>query len=206
MTTRRGTLTISGIAADRNKTIAKTVTAIGVAGAMLALAGCSSVPEEGIVMPGADGKNYVVADGTERPTYKSKEDCIADVTEQIAKLKADGETVSDSPEKLCESSEKYGNTYHHAGGSFIWLGPLLFGGSRWDSPRVQSWAPVQAGGFAAPGAAVQPDVAPAAPAGSKVGSKTSLKGGFGGTSKAGKSGGFGSGAKSSSIGHSSFGG
>lgn len=201
---RRGNLTISGIGADRAKTLAKTVTAIGVAGAMLALAGCSSVPEEGVVMPGADGKNYVVADGTERPTYKSKEDCIADVTEQIAKLKADGEAITQTPEQLCESSEKYGNTYHHAGGgSFIWLGPLLFGGSRWDSPRVQSWAPVQAGGFAAPGAAAQPDIAPAAEAGSKVGAKAPLKSGFGGSAK---SGGFGSGAKSSSVSHGSFGG
>ncbi|MGO2749223.1 MAG: hypothetical protein ACTIA6_04140 [Pseudoclavibacter sp.] len=173
----------------------KTVGAMGVAAAMMFLAGCSTVPDEGIVVEGADGENYVLPEGAERPTYASKEDCLADVNEQIQLLEQQGEQLEGDAESLCESSSSYGTHYSSA----LWLGPVLFASSRWNSTRVSSWAPVTSGGFAAPGSAAHSDVAQKAPAGATVGSRAPLKNGFGSTGKSGfgstvkgKSGGGGS--------------
>ncbi|WP_159599464.1 hypothetical protein [Agromyces humi] len=197
-TRRRGQLELSGVATHR-PSAPKIATAIGVAGAMFLLAGCATFPEDGEVVTGADGENYVLPDGTERPVYRSKEDCIADVTEQMKKLADAGEPVQGDPDQLCESSDGY---HGHYGGGALWLGPLLFSGSRWDSPRVSSWAPVTQGGFAKPGSVAHSDVVEKAPAGAKVGTRAPLSGGFG---SSGKAAGFGSSAKSGS--HSgSFGG
>ncbi|MEJ3404651.1 hypothetical protein WDJ51_07900 [Rathayibacter sp. YIM 133350] len=193
--TRRGSLTLTGVAASRTTRAAAMV---GVAGALFALAGCSSLPKDGTVVTGADGEKYVVPDDTERPVYASKEECLADVAEQLEKLRQDGKSVDQTPEQLCESSDRYQGHY----GAGLWLGPLLFAGSRWNSSRVSSWAPVQAGGFAAPGSAPS-DVAEKAPASAKVGSRAPLTGGFG---SSGKSSGFGHSVKSGSGGFGSFGG
>lgn len=137
----------------------KTVGAMGIAAAMMFLAGCSTVPDEGIVVEGADGENYVLPEGAERPTYKSKEDCLADVNEQIQLLEQQGEQVEGDAESLCESSSSYGTHYSSA----LWLGPVLFASSRWNSTRVSSWAPVTSGGFAASGSSAHSDVAQKAP-------------------------------------------
>ena len=193
---RSGTVQLSGLAATR-PTAPKAVAAIGMAGAMLLLAGCSTFPEDGVVVRGADGEDYILPDGTERPVYASQEDCLMDVAEQIRLLRQDGETVTATPEALCESSDDYHGHY----GSGVWLGPLLFNGSRWDSSRVSGWAPVSGGGFAKPGSVAHSDVVERAPAGAKLGERAPLTGGFG---SSGKSGGFGSTVKGSHSG--SFGG
>ena len=170
----------------------KTVGAMGIAAARMFLAGCSTVPDEGIVVEGADGENYVLPEGAERPTYKSKEDCLADVNEQIQLLEQQGEQVEGDAESLCESSSSYGTHYSSA----LWLGPVLFASSRWNSTRVSSWAPVTSGGFAASGSSAHSDVAQKAPAGATVGSRAPLKSGFGSTGKSG----FGSSVKGKSGG------
>ena len=160
--------------------LARGVAVASIAGAVLALSGCAPTAE-GIVLEGADGEKYVVPDNAERPMYNSKEDCIADVTEQIAVLEKQGEDIVDTPEELCEPSSNYPQA-HYSG---LWLGPLLFAGSRWNSSRVSGWAPVPSGGFAAPGSKLQSDVVSPAPAGAKTGERAPLKGGFGSSGKSG---------------------
>ncbi|MWB98161.1 hypothetical protein [Agromyces seonyuensis] len=162
--------------------------AIGVAGALFLLAGCTSIPEDGEVVLGADGEKYVLPDGVERPVYESEADCLADVRERIAALEADGQQVEGTPEELCESTDAYHG--HYGGG--LWLGPLLFAGSRWDSSRASSWSSVTSGGFAASGAAAQPDVVSKAAPDATLGSRAPLTGGFGNSGKTG----FGTSAKS----------
>lgn len=152
---------------------------VSIAGATLALSGCTA-PDDGIVLTGADGKEYVLPEDAERPQYDSKEDCIADITERIRILESQGEEIADSPEDLCESSEGYRGAYAHP-----WLGPILFFGNRWSSNRVAGWSSVGNGGFAAPGAYLPPDVVQPAPAGAKAGQRATLKGGFGATGKSG---------------------
>jgi hypothetical protein len=160
--------------------LARGVAVASIAGAVLALSGCAPT-EEGIVLEGADGEKYVVPDSAERPMYSSKEDCIADVTEQIAVLEKQGQDIVDTPEELCEPSSNYPRA-HYSG---LWLGPLLFAGSRWNSSRVSGWAPVPSGGFAAPGSKLQGDVVSPAPAGSTTGERAPLKSGFGSSGKSG---------------------
>lgn len=181
MRARRTTdLTLSGLAARHRSGAARSSLAVlTLAGATLALSGCTA-PDDGVVLTGADGQKYVVPDGAERPEYRSKEDCIADVTEQIRQLEAQGEDIVDEPEDLCESTEGYHGAYVHP-----WIGPLIFAGARWNSSRVAGWSPVASGGFAAPGGYVQKDVVSPAPAGSKVGERAPLKGGFGSSGKSG---------------------
>ncbi|TAJ49210.1 MAG: hypothetical protein EPO52_05340 [Herbiconiux sp.] len=175
-----GGVVLSGIAASHRGSVRRGVAVASVAGAVLALSGCAPT-EEGVVLEGADGQKYVVPENAERPMYDSKEACIADVTEQIAVLEKQGEDIVDTPEELCEPSSRYPNA-HYSG---LWLGPLLFAGSRWNSPNVSGWATVPSGGFAAPGAKVQSDVVSPAPAGSRVGERAPLKGGFGSSGKSG---------------------
>jgi hypothetical protein len=175
-----GKLALSGLAAQHRSGDTRTARAVAIAsiaGATLALSGCTA-PDDGVVTTGADGENYVLPDGAERPQYRSKEDCIADVTEQIAALEAQGEDVGDDPETLCESSESYSGAYFYP-----WLGPILFAGSRWNSSRVAGWSTVGNRGFAAPGSTLQSDVVSPAPAGSAPGERAPLKGGFGSTGK-----------------------
>jgi hypothetical protein len=144
------------------------------------MSGCTP-PEEGIVLEGADGEKYVVPDSAERPEYDSKEACIADVTEQIALLERQGEQIDDNPEDLCEDASAYsGGHYTHA-----WLGPIIFAGSRWNSPNVAGWSTVGSGGFAAPGSKLQTDVVSRAPAGANTGDRTALANGFGSSGKSG---------------------
>ncbi|AND17866.1 hypothetical protein [Rathayibacter tritici] len=170
---------ISGIAKNRRGLIIGGVVAVGAVGLAVALA--SGDPStDGVVATGADGQDYVIPENAERPVYASREDCLADVQEQIAQLQAQGEQVGDDPEQLCESTDEYRG--HYAGG--YWIGPLIFASSRWNSTRATSWAPVGSGGFAARGA-TQPDVVQKAPAGSTVGSKATLSGGFGSSGKSG---------------------
>jgi hypothetical protein len=181
---------LAGIARLTRPTVAKSAAVFSIAGAVLALSGCAP-QEDGVVLEGADGQNYVVPDDAERPMYDSKEDCIADVTAQIQQLQAQGETITDSPEDLCEDSSRYPAAHY----AHPWLGPILFAGTRWSSPAVAGWSPVQSGNFAASGSTLQSDVVSPAPAGSKVGDRAPLKGGFGSSGK----GGFASG-KSGSTG------
>ncbi|WP_440707882.1 hypothetical protein [Herbiconiux sp. YIM B11900] len=175
-----GTPALSGIAADRRAALKRGAAVVTVAGAVLALSGCAPT-DEGIVLEGADGEKYVVPENAERPMYDSKEDCIADVTEQIAVLEQQGQDIVDTPEDLCEPSSRYPSA-HYSG---LWLGPLLFAGSRWSSSRVSGWAPVSSGGFAAPGSRLQGDVVSPAPAGSTTGERAPLKSGFGSSGKSG---------------------
>ena len=170
---------ISGIASKRRGLIIGGVVAVGAIGLAVALS-AGDPSSDGVVTTGADGEDYVIPENAERPVYASREDCLADVREQIAKLQAEGETVADDPEQLCEATDEYRG--HYAGG--FWLGPLIFASSRWNSTRATSWAPVTSGGFAARGA-TQPDVVQKAPAGATVGSKQTLSGGFGSTGKSG---------------------
>ncbi|WP_368498410.1 hypothetical protein [Herbiconiux sp. A18JL235] len=191
MAARTGRLELSGIgAAHRARARAggvglspaatRGVAVASIAGAVLALSGCTPT-EEGIVLEGADGQKYVVPDSAERPMYDSKEACIADVTEQIAILERQGEQIVDTPEELCEPSSNYPNAhYGHA-----WLGPILFAGSRWASPNVAGWSNVASGGFAAPGSKLQSDVVSPAPAGAQTGERAPLKSGFGSSGKSG---------------------
>jgi hypothetical protein len=181
---------LSGIARLTRPTVAKGVAVFSIAGAVLALSGCAP-QDEGTVLEGADGQKYVVPDDAERPMYDSKEACLTDVAAQIEQLKAQGETVTDTPEDLCEESSHYGSGYY----AHPWLGPILFAGTRWSSPAVAGWSPVQSGNFAASGSKLQSDVVSPAPAGSSVGDRAPLKGGFGSSGK----GGFASG-KSGSTG------
>lgn len=177
---RSADVSVSGIASARRGLIVGGVVAVGAVGLAIALT-AANPPTDGVVTVGADGESYVIPENAERPVYDSREDCLADVREQIAKLQAEGETISDDPEQLCESTDSYSG--HYAGGH--WIGPIIFPSSRWSSSRVSSWSSVPSGGFAAPGSSVQADVVQKAPAGSTVGSKTTLSGGFGSTGKSG---------------------
>lgn len=179
---RSGDVGISGIAAKRRGVLIGSAVAVGAIGLAVALA-AGNPQTDGVVTTGADGEDYVIPENAERPVYSSREDCLADVREQIAKLQAEGEPVGDDPEQLCESTDEYRG--HYGGG--LWLGPIIFPSSRWNSTRASNWATVPSGGFAARGS-TQPDVVQKAPAGSTVGSRATLSGGFGGTGK----GGFGS--------------
>ncbi|KZX21102.1 hypothetical protein [Rathayibacter tanaceti] len=170
---------VSGIASQRRGLLIGGAVAVGAIGLAVAL-NSASPSSDGIVATGADGQDYVIPENAERPVYASREDCLADVREQVAELQAQGEPVGDDPEQLCESTDEYRG--HYAGG--FWLGPIIFPGSRWSSTRATSWATVPSGGFAARGA-TQPDVVQKAPAGSTVGSRATLSGGFGGTGKSG---------------------
>jgi hypothetical protein len=181
-----GRLALTGIAAAHRPALAtgskalRGAAVLSIAGAVLAMSGCAPT-EEGVVLDGADGQKYVVPANAERPQYDSKEACIADVTEQIAALEQQGETIEDNPEDLCESSSAYaGGGYTHA-----WLGPIIFAGSRWNSSRVAGWSPVGSGGFAAPGSRLQADVVSPAPAGAATGDRAPLKSGFGSSGKSG---------------------
>lgn len=173
---------LSGLAA-RHRTgdtrVARVVAIASIAGATLALSGCTA-PDDGVVATGADGENYVIPEGAERPQYRTREECIEDVTEQIEALEAQGEDIGDDPEELCESSESYRGAY-----LYPWLGPILFAGSRWNSSRVAGWSTVGDRGFAAPGSTLQRDVVSPAPAGTAPGDRAPLKGGFGSTGKSG---------------------
>ncbi|SKC68559.1 hypothetical protein [Okibacterium fritillariae] len=169
---------LSGIA--RTERAQRGVAVVSIAGAVLALSGCAPT-EEGIVLEGADGEKYVMPENAERPMYDSKEACIADVTAQIQQLESQGETIADSPEDLCESSDAYPQGHY----GHLWLGPILFAGSRWNSPAVAGWANVPSGGFAAPGSKLQSDVVSPAPAGATTGQRAPLKGGFGSSGKSG---------------------
>ncbi|WP_445996574.1 hypothetical protein ACUWEX_13435 [Okibacterium fritillariae] len=169
---------LSGIA--RTERAQRGVAVVSIAGAVLALSGCAPT-EEGIVLEGADGEKYVMPENAERPMYDSKEACIADVTAQIQQLESQGETIADSPEDLCESSDAYPQGHY----GHLWLGPILFAGSRWNSPAVAGWANVPSGGFAAPGSKLQSDVVTPAPAGATTGQRAPLKGGFGSSGKSG---------------------
>ncbi|WP_394553608.1 hypothetical protein ACDF64_04340 [Agromyces sp. MMS24-JH15] len=177
----------------------RAVAAVGVASALMLLAGCSTYPSDGVVVTGADGEDYVVPDGTERPVYASREDCVADIESQLAKLRADGNAVTASADELCEDASEYHGGHAYPTG--VWLGPLLFSGSRWDSPRVSSWSAVGTGDFAKPGSVAHSDVVEKAPTGATVGQRVPLSGGFG---TSGKASGFGSSAKA--VHGSSFGG
>ncbi|MFG6402700.1 MULTISPECIES: hypothetical protein [unclassified Microbacterium] len=160
--------------------LARTAAVASIAGAVLAMSGCAPT-EEGIVLDGADGQKYVVPANAERPQYDSKEACIEDITAQIAELERQGESIADNPEDLCESAAAYsGGGYTHA-----WLGPIIFAGSRWNSPNVAGWSTVGSGGFAAPGSRLQGDVVSPAPAGANTGDRTALRGGFGTSGKSG---------------------
>jgi hypothetical protein len=176
---RSGDVGISGIASKRRGLVIGGVVAVGVLGLAVAL-NSANPSTDGVVTTGADGQDYVIPENAERPVYASREDCLADVREQIAQLQAQGEEVGDDPEQLCEATDEYRG--HYAGG--FWVGPLIFASSRWNSTRATSWAPVTTGGFAARGA-TQPDVVQKAPAGAAPGSKATLAGGFGGTGKSG---------------------
>lgn len=169
---------LSGIA--RTERAQRGVAVVSIAGAVLALSGCAPT-EEGIVLEGADGEKYVMPENAERPMYDSKEACIADVTAQIQQLESQGETIADSPEDLCESSDAYPQGHY----GHLWLGPILFAGSRWNSPAVAGWANVPSGGFAAPGSKLQSDVVTPAPAGATTGQRAPLTGGFGSSGKSG---------------------
>lgn len=175
-----GRLALAGIAASTRPRVRRTAAVLSIAGAVLAMSGCAPT-EEGIVLEGADGEKYVVPDSAERPEYDSKEACIADITEQIAQLEQQGETIQDDPEDLCEEASAYpGGHYTHA-----WLGPIIFAGSRWNSTNVANWSTVNSGGFAAPGSRMQTDVVSRAPAGANTGDRTALANGFGSTGKSG---------------------
>lgn len=176
---RSGGVGISGIAARRRGLLIGGAVAVGAIGLAVALA-AGNPQTDGVVTTGADGEDYVIPENAERPVYSSREDCLADVREQIAKLQAEGEPVGDDPEQICESTDEYRG--HYGGG--LWLGPIIFPSSRWNSTRASSWATVPSGGFAARGS-TQPDVVQKAPSGSTVGSRATLSGGFGGTGKAG---------------------
>jgi hypothetical protein len=190
-------MSVTGIAAAHRSTAVKTLAVASIATASLFNAGCTA-DDEGTVRKGADGKDYVLPDDAQRPQYQSREDCIADVTEQIAKLKAQGENVGDNPADLCEPASNYAGHYAHP-----WVGPIIWGAGIWHSPRVAGWSQVTDGGFGANGAAkLQPDVIQKAPAGAKAGSRAPLKGGFGGSGKSG----FGSHAGGGSGAHVSVGG
>lgn len=168
------------------------VAAMGLVSVLL-LTGCSS-DTQGIVMQGADGQTYEMPEGAERPVYRTKQDCVEDVRDQINALNEEGAGITEAPEDLCEDTATYARS--HGGTSVLlyrggYWGPILPGNSRWDSPRVIGWEPVSNGLFAAPGAKVQSGIT-RAPAGSKVGGKTSIRGGFGSSGK----GGFGHGVAS----------
>jgi hypothetical protein len=179
-------LSLTGIAAanrpgvSTRRRLLRPAAVATIAGAVLAMSGCAPT-EEGIVLEGADGEKYVVPENAERPEYDTREDCIADITAQIAELERQGESIADNPEDLCEESSAYaGGHYTHA-----WLGPLIFAGSRWNSPAVAGWSRVGSGGFAAPGSTLQPDMVTRAPAGAATGDRTALSHGFGGSGKSG---------------------
>lgn len=182
MTTRRrvtGSIALTGLAQKSRGARSGAFAAVSIATATLMLTGCTA-PDDGVVLEGADGEKYVVPQDAERPEYDSREDCIADVTEQLKKIEASGETVAENPEDLCESTDRYNGVYSHA-----WIGPLIFAAGRWNSSRVAGWSPVASGGFAAPGSRLQPDVVNPAPSGAKTGDRAPLTGGFGSTGKTG---------------------
>jgi hypothetical protein len=159
--------------------------ALVAAGSLLTACGLGG-EETGVVRRGADGQNYVLPDGAQRPVYANKQDCIDDVNQQIKQAKEAGEKVDEKPEDLCEPTERYVSGHSgiiYARGSYY--GPVVGGNSGWQSPRVQSWQQnIGDGQFAAKGAPLQKGIS-VAPKGSVVGSKTSVRGGFGGSAKGG---------------------
>ncbi|WP_374008645.1 hypothetical protein [Leifsonia sp. LS-T14] len=175
----RRPIALSGIAAANRALPRVAIGVTTVAAATLLLAGCSA-DDEGTVRKASDGTNYVLPDDARRPEYRTREDCIADVTEQLNKLRADGNDVNDDPESLCESSDAYPGHYHSP-----WIGPILWGSALWNSGRVASWSPVRDGGFSWTSANIQPDVVQRAPSGAAPGDRAPLKGGFGTSGKAG---------------------
>ncbi|MCU1481220.1 MAG: hypothetical protein JWQ19_2006 [Subtercola sp.] len=180
--TRRGSgpVALSGIARSHRTGFTRGASALSIAAVAVLLSGCAT-SDDGVVLKGADGNNYVVPDGAERPQYATREDCIADVTEQIAKLQAEGESIGDDPNTLCEESSRYPSAHY----AYPFLGPIIFAGSRWNSPRVSGWSGLTSGGFGAAGSSIQPDVVQPAPAGAKAGDRAALKGGFGTSGKSG---------------------
>jgi hypothetical protein len=189
---------LKGFATDwRNNVLEKTaagVIAIVAAGALLS--GCESQPDDpGVVMTGADGQNYVLPEGAERPIYNTLQDCLDDVRARIKAIESDGgDKIEETAEDLCQQTD----TYAHSGGVVTmsrWYGPIIRSGGRWESPKVTSWEPVTDRTFAAPGLKVQRGVT-IAPAGSFSGQRVTIRGGFGGTGKGVGKGGFARGAGS----------
>ena len=172
-------IALTGIAAAHRSLPRVALGVTTLAAATLLLAGCTP-DDEGTVRVAADGAKYVLPDDARRPEYRSREDCIADVTEQLEALRADGNDVDDDPASLCESADSYPGHYHSP-----WIGPILWGGSLWNSNRVAAWSPVRDGGFSWTSANLQPDVVQRAPAGAAAGDRAPLKGGFGSSGKSG---------------------
>jgi hypothetical protein len=177
---RAAEVRLAGIARARRPGVTRGASVLSIAAVAVLLAGCAT-SDDGVVLEGADGNKYVIPEGAERPQYDSREDCIADVTEQIQKLQAEGETIGDDPNALCEESSRYPTGFY----SHPFIGPIIFAGSRWDSPRVSGWSSVTNRGFGAAGSSIQPDVVQPAPAGAKAGDRAALKGGFGTSGKSG---------------------
>ena len=172
-------IVLSGIAAAHRALPRAAIGVTTLAAATLLLAGCTA-DDEGTVRTASDGTGYVLPDDAKRPEYRTREDCIADVSEQLASLRADGNDIDDDPESLCESSDAYPGHYHSP-----WIGPILWGNALWNSNRVASWSPVRDGGFSWVSANLQPDVVQRAPAGTASGDRAALKGGFGTSGKSG---------------------
>ncbi len=175
----RRPIALSGIAAAHRNLPRAALGVTTLAAATLLLAGCAA-DEEGTVRTASDGSTYVLPDDARRPEYRTREDCIADVTAQLNQLRANGNNVDDDPESLCESSAAYPGHYHAP-----WIGPILWGSSIWNSSRVASWTPVGNGGFSWTSANLQPDVVQQAPSGAAAGDRAPLKGGFGSSGKSG---------------------
>lgn len=154
--------------------------------------GCSSeYSAKGTVEVGADGKEYIIPDGSERPIYASQKDCEADVASQIKKIEEDsGDKVKETPAQLCQPVSAY------AGHTVVvgrFYGPIVEKDTVWTSSKVVEWQKeIPSGTFDAPGLHAQSAIEPA-PKGSVVGHETTVDehgAGFGETGETGYHGGF----------------
>lgn len=152
------------------------------------LAGCGTdYTVEGTVHKGADGQQYVIPDNADRAVYASKQECADDVKAHEDQIKAaTGKEIN--PDDACQPVTKYSGAAYPRG---YYYGIIMGRSQEWQSGKVNAWAPVQDGMFAAKGEPLQHNIA-TAPKGTRVGDHTSVQeheGGFlDGTSHTGTGG------------------
>jgi hypothetical protein len=159
---------------------------------LVATSGESAPDTPGVVHIGADGKEYVLPEDARRAIYQNRDDCINDIREQEDKIKAEtDEDVQERPEDLCEATDDYAHRPEGSGGSTLvfdyphgyYYGPIVSDAGKWESGRIKKWeASIPERTFAVPGRTISRSI-DAAPAGSKIGSKTVIRGGLGVSSK-----------------------
>jgi hypothetical protein len=155
------------------------------AAALLVTHGHESYSEQGVVHLGANGREYVLPQGAQRPVYASLGACVTDVTAQLGKIeKATGQKAKETPQELCQPVAAYqgaGHRIYYPNRDYY--GPIVNPDSVWKSRAIATWqTTIPDGTFAASGTHIQASVH-LAPSGLRPGVKTTITdpegGGFG---------------------------